>query len=119
MQLGVQAWMFSNIEDLCSADQPDSFVCLELVCHCGVSSDHNICSRSRMVTSPTVSFFPPGWHNRTPWPMDITPKVQTRCPQVPQLRAIHYRKWYRPREKIKGKGGMKRPEPDRAGPWLH
>ena len=27
MQLGVQAWI---IEDLCSADQPDSFVCSEL-----------------------------------------------------------------------------------------
>ena len=26
-QLGVQAWMFSNIEDLCSADQKDGFIC--------------------------------------------------------------------------------------------
>ena len=27
VQLGVQAWMFSNIEDLCSADQQDGFTC--------------------------------------------------------------------------------------------
>lgn len=27
VQLGVQAWMFSNIEDLCSADQPNGFIC--------------------------------------------------------------------------------------------
>ncbi|KAF8493699.1 OPT oligopeptide transporter protein-domain-containing protein [Russula emetica] len=28
VQLGVQAWMFSNIEDLCDADQKDGFICL-------------------------------------------------------------------------------------------
>ena len=27
VQLGVQAWMFSNIEGLCSADQRDGFTC--------------------------------------------------------------------------------------------
>ncbi|KAF8493655.1 OPT oligopeptide transporter [Russula emetica] len=27
VQLGVQAWMFSNIEGLCSADQKDGFIC--------------------------------------------------------------------------------------------
>ena len=27
VQLGVQAWMFSNIEDLCSANQRDGFIC--------------------------------------------------------------------------------------------
>jgi hypothetical protein len=27
VQLGVQAWMFSNIEDLCSHDQKDGFTC--------------------------------------------------------------------------------------------
>ena len=27
VQLGVQAWMFSNIEDLCSAGQRDGFTC--------------------------------------------------------------------------------------------
>ena len=27
VQLGVQVWMFSNIEDLCSADQRDGFTC--------------------------------------------------------------------------------------------
>ena len=27
VQLGVQAWMFSNIRDLCSADQRDGFTC--------------------------------------------------------------------------------------------
>jgi hypothetical protein len=27
VQLGVQAWMFSNIEDLCSHDQNDGFTC--------------------------------------------------------------------------------------------
>ncbi|KAH9955686.1 small oligopeptide transporter [Russula dissimulans] len=27
VQLGVQSWMFSNIEDLCSADQKDGFIC--------------------------------------------------------------------------------------------
>jgi OPT oligopeptide transporter protein len=27
VQLGVQAWMFTNIEDLCSADQPNGFTC--------------------------------------------------------------------------------------------
>lgn len=77
VQLGVQAWMFSNIEDLCSADQPNGFVCpsttvfgtasiiashccfrclsaySKLVCHSGVSSDRNVCSRT--VTSTTVS----------------------------------------------------------------
>ena len=27
VQLGVQAWMFSNFKDLCSADQRDGFTC--------------------------------------------------------------------------------------------
>jgi OPT family oligopeptide transporter len=27
VQLGVQAWMFSNIKDICSPDQPDGFTC--------------------------------------------------------------------------------------------
>jgi OPT family oligopeptide transporter len=27
VQLGVQAWMFSNIEDICSDDQKDGFIC--------------------------------------------------------------------------------------------
>ncbi|KAI0264939.1 OPT oligopeptide transporter [Gloeopeniophorella convolvens] len=27
VQLAVQAWMFTNIEDLCSADQKDNFIC--------------------------------------------------------------------------------------------
>jgi|SRR6266850_3279971 len=27
VQLSVQAWMFSNIEDFCSSDQQDSFTC--------------------------------------------------------------------------------------------
>ena len=27
VQFGVQAWMFSNIENLCSPDQPDRFTC--------------------------------------------------------------------------------------------
>jgi OPT family oligopeptide transporter len=27
VQLAVQTWMFSNIEDLCSPDQPDGFTC--------------------------------------------------------------------------------------------
>ena len=28
VQLIVQAWMFSNIKDFCSPDQPDGFICL-------------------------------------------------------------------------------------------
>jgi OPT family oligopeptide transporter len=27
VQLGVQAWMFSNIKDICSSNQPDGFTC--------------------------------------------------------------------------------------------
>ncbi|PAV24301.1 OPT oligopeptide transporter [Pyrrhoderma noxium] len=27
VQLGVQAWMFTNIKDMCSPDQPDGFIC--------------------------------------------------------------------------------------------
>ncbi|KAI0319314.1 OPT oligopeptide transporter [Amylostereum chailletii] len=27
VQLAVQAWMFTNIQDMCSADQPDNFIC--------------------------------------------------------------------------------------------
>ena len=27
VQLGVQAWMFTNINDICMPDQPDGFVC--------------------------------------------------------------------------------------------
>jgi OPT family oligopeptide transporter len=27
VQIGVQAWVFSNIEDICSADQRDGFTC--------------------------------------------------------------------------------------------
>jgi OPT family oligopeptide transporter len=27
VQLGVQAWMFSNIKDICSPNQPDGFTC--------------------------------------------------------------------------------------------
>jgi OPT family oligopeptide transporter len=27
VQLGVQEWMFSNIKDICSPDQPDGFTC--------------------------------------------------------------------------------------------
>ena len=81
-QVGVQAWMLSNMEDLCSADQLDNFVCSELVCHNGVSSGpQRLFSHGH--PSYSLVFFP-GWHNRTPQPMDITPKVQTRRPQVLQ-----------------------------------
>jgi len=27
VQLGVQAWVFSNVKDICSPDQPDGFTC--------------------------------------------------------------------------------------------
>jgi hypothetical protein len=27
VQLGVQAWMFTNIVDICSSKQPDGFIC--------------------------------------------------------------------------------------------
>ncbi|KAI0340457.1 OPT oligopeptide transporter [Trametopsis cervina] len=27
VQLGVQAWMFTNVQDMCSTDQPDGFIC--------------------------------------------------------------------------------------------
>ena len=27
VQLGVQAWLFTNIEDMCASDQPDGFIC--------------------------------------------------------------------------------------------
>lgn len=27
VQLGVQAWMFTNIEDMCSPEQKDGFIC--------------------------------------------------------------------------------------------
>lgn len=27
VQLGVQAWMFTNINGLCDSDQPDGFIC--------------------------------------------------------------------------------------------
>ena len=27
VQLGVQAWMFTNIVDMCSTTQPDGFIC--------------------------------------------------------------------------------------------
>lgn len=27
VQLGVQAWMFTNIEDMCSTHQKDGFIC--------------------------------------------------------------------------------------------
>jgi OPT family oligopeptide transporter len=70
VQLGVQAWMFSNIEDLCSPDQQDGFTCphttvfgtasiivsyhslttivcfVQSSCHSGVSSDHSVFSRT-------------------------------------------------------------------------
>jgi OPT oligopeptide transporter protein len=80
VQLGVQAWMFSNIEDLCSANQKDGFICpattvfgtasivvsfvvatylcfplLNACCLCcsGVSLGHSVCSRT--VSSTTAS----------------------------------------------------------------
>ena len=27
VQLGVQAWMFTNIQDICATDQKDGFIC--------------------------------------------------------------------------------------------
>jgi len=106
-QLGVQAWMFSNIEDLCSADQPNGFVCPSttvfgtasiIVSHCCLlvlpfaqswfvivgcyRTAASVLARSSLLRS---HFLFPGWHNRTPYPMDITQKVQTRFPEVPQF----------------------------------
>jgi OPT family oligopeptide transporter len=86
VQLGVQEWMFSNIEDLCSADQKDGFICpsttvfgtasiivsfvvllhtfltsvLNICCLCrsGESLGHSVCSR---MVSSTTAFSSSSW----------------------------------------------------------
>jgi OPT family oligopeptide transporter len=78
VQLGVQAWMFSNIKDFCSSGQPDGFICpsttvfgtasiivsyrlcsrflfLELFDHSGVSSAQNASSRTASSTTDSFS----------------------------------------------------------------
>ena len=86
VQLGVQAWMFSNVEDLCSPDQKDGFICpsttvfgtasiiVSLSCgfrlwllnafhwlcwYSGVSLDHSVCSRTVSSTTASSSFSSP------------------------------------------------------------
>ena len=83
VQLGVQAWMFSNIKDICSPDQPDGFTCrysnlfgtasiivshrsfryfvslAQCRCDSGVSLDPSVFSRT--VNSTTVLYSPSSW----------------------------------------------------------
>ena len=83
VQIGVQAWMFSNIEDFCSPDQKDGFICPDytvfgtasiivslscgtfflvsiaqclLLCCSGVLLGHSVCSRTVSFTTAS-SFF--------------------------------------------------------------
>ncbi len=83
VQLGVQAWMFSNIKDMCSPDQPDGFICpattvfgtasiivsyrscryfvslAQCRCDSGVSLDPSVFSRT--VNSTTVLYSSSSW----------------------------------------------------------
>ena len=83
VQLGVQAWMFSNIKDICSPNQPDGFTCPDTTvfstasiivsdgscqyfvslaqCRCdsGVSLDPSVFSRT--VNSTTVLYSSSSW----------------------------------------------------------
>ena len=112
VELGVQAWMFSNIEDICSPHQKDGFICpmttvfgtasvivslsfgtyflvlLLNVCHI----THIVvgCDRATAsVLARTALLWPlvllPYWHSCTIIPVDFAQEVQDRFSQVRQL----------------------------------
>jgi OPT family oligopeptide transporter len=106
VQLCVQAWMFSNIEDLCSPDQKDGFICpattvfgtasiivclsfvtfwlpiLNACCCIVVGCDW----ATAPVLTRTALLWPllllPGWDSCTIIPVDFAPEVQDRFPQI-------------------------------------
>jgi OPT family oligopeptide transporter len=113
VQLGVQAWMFSNIEGLCSADQKDGFICpsttvfgtasiivsfvvllhtFDFRCSMPVVyvvvgchwTTASVLARSALLRPRLLL---PGGRPCTIVPMDFTQEVQDRFPQVSQLPA--------------------------------
>jgi hypothetical protein len=108
VQLGVQAWMFSNIEDLCSPTQKDGFICPATTVFgtasivvslfvCRLARLLNVCvclfvvgcdrATASVLERPAVLWpriLLPGWRRRAVHPVGIAQEVQDRFPQVPQ-----------------------------------
>jgi OPT family oligopeptide transporter len=111
VQLGVQAWMFSNIEGLCSADQKDGFICPSTTVfgtasiivsfvpllhtfdfRCSISvvciivgchwTTASVLARSALLRAHLLL---PGWRPCTVVTVDFTQEVQDQFPQISQL----------------------------------
>jgi OPT family oligopeptide transporter len=110
VQLGVQAWMFSNIEDLCDADQKNGFICPYLTVFgnasilvsskaCRVGTYFFVAQRccvavgchwaATSIFARSALLWPrlllPCRHPCTIVPVDIAQEVQNRFPQVHQF----------------------------------
>jgi OPT oligopeptide transporter protein len=112
VQLGVQSWMFSNIEGLCDPDQKDGFICpyttvfgnasiivskLVVLAHpfCMIPWLNNVCFAVGCHWTATSVFawsallWPclllPCRHPCTIVPVDIAHEVQNRSPQIHQF----------------------------------
>lgn len=104
VQLAVQAWLFSNIEDLCSVDQKDGFVCPSTTVF-GTASIIVRCLIYRMFPSPDTYITTVGCHwspasllarkavlwrrvfllgrcPSTTWPVDTAQEVPIWIPKV-------------------------------------
>jgi hypothetical protein len=110
-QLGVQAWLFSNVEGLCSPTQNDGFTCprttvfgtasiivcyilsfppyfvpianvtLAVGCHWPTAS---LLARPALLRSFILLL---AWGSPSGHPVDSAPEVQDRTPEIPQLSA--------------------------------
>jgi hypothetical protein len=110
VQLGVQAWIFSNIEGLCDADQKDGFICPHITafgnasiivraCRVGTYFLYSMAQRccvavgchwaATSVFARSALLWPrfllPCRHPCTIVPVDIAQEVRNRFPQVHQF----------------------------------
>jgi OPT oligopeptide transporter protein len=107
VQLGVQAWMFSHIEDICSPDQKDGFICPSttvfgtasiVVCHLFLRSflvnvitivgcDWTATCLLTWSTLLWPRLLLPDRCDRSGSPMDFAQEVWVKLPEVPQFPA--------------------------------
>ena len=74
VQLGVQEWMFSHVEDLCSSNQKDNFTCPKTVT--SGSASIIVGPHSHWSCFPFAYVFPVGCHWTTPYLFSRSPLQQ-------------------------------------------
>ncbi len=118
VQLGVQAWLFSNIEDLCSPDQKDGFICPSttvfgtasiIVCYIVLSAFVSVANATVSIIVgchwPATSVFAwpdvlwprvllPDWGNSSACPVGTAQELQDCIPEICQFPDLFHRLGY-------------------------